>query len=913
MKKVCRRLQESLAELGPAALRDDAPAQAHLEECDDCFAVLEAMAEVDAAFDHLPSLDAPDELVDSLLRRAEAADGAAEAAGAAGPRWRSWAAAVGERLAGLVRVPSSRPLRASLALVALAVVCVPLYQLTQRGAKAPETVSAVSVVAADADMLALRATGDLEPPAQAMDPEVQEKLEALGYVGGAADELAASDSETERGLPTVDDIVFGIPDAPAPQPEPAAPAVSAEYGGQDKTLGERKDDSSALEQRLEAMDERLAKEIPPPKAKKVPIPDATPDEPEPLVFEEELPEWVGTESDITFRDGADIPESTSADDGEAVGAYFFRGGSPRTEPAASGPFEGDEAEREEIREKLRQRLHKLPRDVEELGDDGAAVAFGDVDSRTAARRFLAERRRAEGLAFKPASGYWSNTYVPGDPVLRHLQARLAGRDRAGLQGFAAEPLRLHDAARQPSQPFDLPRSSALAVYLHADRRALEGESRLLVQVGLRGTERYSGRRPAMNVGVVLDLRGDAGEAAAAMRALVDAFGQARDLGDRFRLVVAGRPGGLAVPPEAFRHGPLTVAMQHLLVPGEDLPGETLGLRAAVERAIAEVGRTDDPTAPLGSSVVVVVTAQPLGEELPALAELAHGSAVAGVPLSVVGIGEAVRTGELDRLAIAGQGNRRLLTAPAEATGVVDRELSAVARVVARAVRLRIRLAPGVRLVDVVGARRHDEAGAERVRRSEKSIDRRLAKNLGIAADRGDDEAGIQIVLPSFYAGDSHAVLLDVVAPGPGPIADVTVRYKDLVEMGNGVAQARLEVARGDAEPGALERGVLKSYLAWMLRDALEDAGRSVTSGDPEPAAARLGELCRLLAGLALEVPGFAQDRDLERDAAMLDEYLALLGSGAAEPGEHRIHLSDSLLYAGRLKVLPQPSPAGGGR
>ncbi len=905
MKKTCRRLQDTLAELGAAALREDELAQRHLEECDDCFAVLEAMAEVDAAFDHLPSLDAADELVDSLLRRVEAGDGAAETPAAAGPRWRSWAAAAGERLAGPVRVPSSTPLRAALVFITLTVVCVPLYLLTMRRTEAPEKAGLFQSFDKVADASVPRTTSELEAPA--MDMEVREKLDVRGYEGHVAENLSAPRLQGEsEPIPEVDDIVFGIPDAPqarslTEQKDELVRSVLSEEALQELEL------EMALEQRLDAGKGRRGNEIPRPQAKKIPDPTPEPEAPG------ALPPWVGAESDLTFRD------NTSADDSETAQAYYFRGGSPRKEAAVSGPFDGDEVSRKQVEELRRQRLRELPRSAEELGDDLEKVdddnkaLAGDTESRAAARRFLAERRRVEGLGFRPASGYWSNTYVPGDPVLRHLQARLAGRDRAELQGFSAAPLRLHDVARQPSQPFDLPRNAALAVYLHADRRALEAEGRLLVQVGLRGTERYSGRRPAMNVGVVLDLRGDTAEAGAAMRALIDAFGQARDLGDRFRLVVAGRAGGLAVPPESFRHGPLTVAMQRLLAPGGGLPGKTLGLRAAVARAIAEVGRTDDPTAPLGSSVVVVVTAQPLGAELAALAQMAHLSAVAGVPLSVVGIGDGVRTDELDRLAIAGQGNRRLLTAPAEAAGVVDRELSAVARVVARAVRLRIRLAPGVRLVDVVGSRRHDQAGAERVRRAEKSIDRRLAQNLGIAADRGDDEAGIQIVLPSFYAGDSHALLLDVVAPGPGPIVDVTVRYKDLVEMGNGVTRARLELRRGEAEPGPLERNVLKSYLALRLRDALEDAGRRVAAGDPRSAAARLGELRRLLAGLALEVPGFAQDRDVERDVAMLDEYLALLGSGAAEQGAHRVHLAESMRYAGRLKILPPPSPAGGGR
>ena len=61
------------------------------------------------------------------------------------------------------------------------------------------------------------------------------------------------------------------------------------------------------------------------------------------------------------------------------------------------------------------------------------------------------------------------------------------------------------------------------------------------------------------------------------------------------------------------------------------------------------------------------------------------------------LAEPIDLDAVDRLTLAGQGNRRLLANAGEAPSVVDRELHSASRVVARAVRLRIRLAPGVRL------------------------------------------------------------------------------------------------------------------------------------------------------------------------------------------------------------------------
>jgi hypothetical protein len=534
----------------------------------------------------------------------------------------------------------------------------------------------------------------------------------------------------------------------------------------------------------------------------------------------------------------------------------------------------------------------------------------DPQALSPAARFERERRSLEHLTFQPASGYWANTYVPGDPVMRWLESRLEARDRAALQAFSSRPLLLEAAARQTPQPFDSPSSAAISVFLQADRRGLESEGRMLVQVGLQGARRHGGLRPAMNVGIVLDLRGTVStESASAMRALLDAFLKAKDVGDRFSLTVAGRPGGTLVDADRFRHGPVSVAMLGLVEPAR--PGSaiepSLGLEEAVRGALADLKRSDDPAAPLGSSLVLLVTGQPLGPHTEALAAMAHRSAVSGVPVSVVGIGDRVQLAEIERVTLAGQGNRRLMHSASEAERLVARELSALSRVIARALRLRIRLAPDVKLVEVVGAESLDAASAHRVREAEKSVDRRLARNLGIESDRGRDEEGIQIVIPTFHSGDAHAVLLDVVAGGPGPIADVTVRYKDLVYFRNSVARANLTLGRSVGPRGPLERNVVKNYLAVRLSDTLKQAGRALLAGRDDRALGLVRDFRALLESLQRELPGFHNDVDLANDTGMLGEYLALLETGVLRHEEPRLYLADSLQLSGYFKTIPRPA------
>jgi hypothetical protein len=540
--------------------------------------------------------------------------------------------------------------------------------------------------------------------------------------------------------------------------------------------------------------------------------------------------------------------------------------------------------------------------LEKKAKNSAVGGFTNVtDPRQVARLFLAEQERLTGLAPRSATGYWANTYVPGDPAIRLLEARLQRWDRSVLTASLGDA-RLEADARQNWQPFDIPGNAALAAYLHADKRGVDGRSRLRVQVGLQASEKRSGLRPDMNVGVVLDLRRPLDDATGTkLRALVNALAKARQPGDRFSITVAGHPGGLLVAPEAFRHGPIQVAMQSLFTRNGDTPAPAMDLLAAMDTATRNVRQGDDASAPLGASLLLLVSTAPIAEQRRALERMAHENAVAGIGLSVVAVGAGADLAAIDHLVLLGQGHRRVLASADGARKLVDRELHAASRAVARAVRLRIRLAPGVELIDVLGSENLSEPAAQRVREAEQSIDRRMARNIGIRADRGDDEEGIQIVIPSFFAGDSHTVLLDVVVPGPGPVADVSIRYKDLVYRRNGVARARLTIQDDHRGPGPLERNVLKNQLAHELAEAANAAGAQLSAGNRSAAIQTLSTARELIAGMREEIPGWDNDEELRADEALLAQYLTVLGPRFA--GQQSDHLADSLRYLAYRRLI----------
>jgi hypothetical protein len=853
---ICRGVRRTLTTEGREALRDDPAAQQHLADCPDCQAFLEAQAELEALLFELPVMDAPDELVQRVLLAVER-EGAANPGSAAGnaivasPWWRKLFLSV------RAWAPALAGYRPALALGAtIAIAAVVGLSLLQTRNHVPEPAS-------------MEDSEALPSPTPELREEARGKFRSRGYVGGS--------DASGRGAPSDG----SLPEAPLQADAPEEIQVL------EKSLG------SVFSSYLPAPDsERRGSREADGSRQEV----AKPHSAEPMSVEPEVEGQDGASRRAGLFSAPVIEELRPVGgelDDLVTAEYIPKDARRRNDQDLDGGPRIQEEPKEE---------QPAKKDLDTgFGDQaGSADLLSEDLISQEAHDFLAERDRVEGLDFLDADGYWANTYVPGDAVFRLLQARLAGA-----------PLKVHEGARQTPQPFDPPANAALAVYLQADRAGVDGETRTLLQVGLQSTERRSGRRPALNLALVLDLTGDltgdlATEDAAALRSLVMALGDHRDVEDRFHLVVAGRPGAVLVEPEGFRHGRLLVTLDQLFGVGGGLAA-TLSLEEALATAVETLSREDDPNAPLGSSVVLLATPRTLGGETAAIAALAHRSAVEGVLVSAIGVGDGVDRAELDRVVLAGQGSRRLMTTGGEAADLVERELASASRAVARAVRVRIRLAPGVKLVDVVGSRRLDALQAEEVREAEQGVDLQLARRMSIEADRGEDEEGIQIVIPSFYSGDAHVILLDVVVPGPGPIADVTLRYKDLVYLRNGVSRDQLSLPRGREAAGPLQLNVLENLLAYRLFETLEGAGGLVAAGQAEAARQRLAAFAGLLRGLRAEIPGLAQDRDLAGDLALLEGYQALLdpATGASAPDLRT--LVDSLRLAARLKILPQPA------
>jgi hypothetical protein len=887
MKLICETMRGRLLEEGLAALNEN-ECREHLESCAECRAYADELRELEKSFDELPEYDAPDALVERVAKSVKAEQCAAQ-------RFKKIFTAFAVLFlvapTEIILAQRAPQLALFLALLIFAFVLNSLLRRMRRIMVISFATAAIAII-----VVAGRIT---------MQGAREAALKQLGYgeprletnynderIEGAGESLLHFFLDPFAGT-FFNDINVEEGEEPRRQVMPAAPQnAQRELSGQ--RLKEREDlDFSKSKKDYQTSD---SLQIAPKQAGEA-LGGG-------LVNEEVYHAW---------------PEESNIDDGASSGTIQkYELDQLAKNPAQeyrdeSSPLSSNKPSIVGADKKI-ENAKSLAIDMERkrapsnAGEEFAARGSGKAGAMTAPAGSLASlltddgRLQTEGLTFKEAKGYWLNTYIPGDPQIARLEETLKNLDGTAFDAVLGRHADLHQAARQNRQPFDAPEHAAIGLYVNADHKALAaGKTRMLVQVGIAGTKRHSGIRPPMKIALVLDLHGVlSAETKAEFRAVAEAFAAQKQTGDSFSVIVAGRKGGVLIPADQFRRGSIAVLLEEALS-SDSAGGEgVLSPVTALKSAYDLLGLSNDKNAPLGSSEVLYVTASPQTFYRNTLASMAHEGAVAGIGLSAFGLGEGADHAELAELARAGQGSERAVEAADKASDVVARELAAAGNVVARAVRLSIRLAPGMHLVDVLGSRRLDESDSEQVRRAEQSIDQRVARTTGIASDRGKDEEGIQIVIPAFHAGDSHVILLDVVADHPGAIAEVTAKFKDLISLGNGSAQASLALPEGDPEArGGIELNVMKNYLAYRLAAALNAAGGSARAGNSAEATRLLDQYLELFGKVSETFPALRSDSEMSGDVRMLEDYRALLGR-SARPRE----LGDSMQLAALRRIRP---------
>ncbi len=453
-----------------------------------------------------------------------------------------------------------------------------------------------------------------------------------------------------------------------------------------------------------------------------------------------------------------------------------------------------------------------------LGDDGK-----DADSEQAAVDLPTDERPSH---FLPHMGYFENTYLGGNAAyrerLRRLSSDLAGADRAWLK------------ARAAVAEVDPPPSAGMALSATLDRKHLDGPGRVWLQIGLRGSRRYGWRRPPLDVAVVLtpSARANSG-ALERSQDVVQALARKLGAQDRIEVRVAHDQGGTvvqeAVAATELRHRTVPLLDRLAAAPKVPLARAARALSGTLAAAGASLVRlSDNPHRVPGTRLVLVVSGA--GARAAVAERAAHQLKLSGAVVSVLSVAEATDAQGWWRVANAGHGSyHRVVDAGAKAT--VDAELATLSRVVARLLRLNLNLGRDTRGVRILGSRMLGQREVKAVKAREKRVDQALSKSMGVKADRGDDDDGLQTVIPYFFGDDSHVILVELWVERPGAVADITLRYKDLVNLDNATARVSVSLDAAPRRPSPAQREVRRNVRAMRLALSLEDAWRATARGD----------------------------------------------------------------------------------
>jgi hypothetical protein len=452
-----------------------------------------------------------------------------------------------------------------------------------------------------------------------------------------------------------------------------------------------------------------------------------------------------------------------------------------------------------------------------------------VDGRDALREVPPER-------VLPRQFYFENTYLGGSAAHAERMRQLDLALRAD-----ARPYRL---VAGEAQPFDPPRTDGLALYASVDATHIESARRVFLQIGLRGSERHGWRRPPIDAVLVIDDSALAGGRDGVVAFIAEVL---RQLGPTDRLGVVATGSECAV--DILGLARIDAARQQLAHRVESLAAGGAANGSALVTAMARAGAMlrdagESPHAVPGTQMVLVLAGDAEVGAVRQAAGEAHALTLQGAVTSVFSLGTVERPWW--QVADAGYGNWHRV-AELGAAGAVAAELEALSRVVARLVRINVRLGRHASAIRVLGTRVLEAGEVERVKARELAADRSLSKTLGIASDRGDDDDGIQTVIPYFLGDDSHVILMELWVEEPGVVADVSVRYKDMVNLDNAAARTSVQLGARPRNETPEQGVIARNVAGFMLAEELQRASLDVLNNNRPAAAARLGR-ARAMAG-----------------------------------------------------------------
>lgn len=467
----------------------------------------------------------------------------------------------------------------------------------------------------------------------------------------------------------------------------------------------------------------------------------------------------------------------------------------------------------------------------------------------------------EEAALDP-NGRFATTYRPGGGHLSAFESAVA----AGIVPTSEKEI-VSDIGARYAPAIDPPKEGALAFNIDFERTKLAPSGGPVhVRLALRSSTEKVSERPPLSVVVVMDVSGSMrGQLIQAARTAASELVDKLDAKDDFSLVTFSTGAEVKIP--MGKVGPRREDLKKTIAAIAEGGGTNIGegLRLGYEQS------NDKKAAKDGVRVVLLMSDGRANEGITnqrSLARLALDAFQGGIQTSSFGMGTDYDGPLMSQIAQDGAGGYYYLRDAAQIPAALTTELEKRLDPVATAVEVRLRLKPGVELLNVYGSSRLSEEEAARVRTVEVAQDQQTQKRDGIKANRQDDiEGGMRFFMPAFARDDSHAILLKLRLPegvGPKDIALVELKYKDRLTKKNVISEQpiKLEYANSDAESAkSIDASVARTVQGFAAGETLMKAATLVGQNQHQRAIDLLGEREGLLhhAAFALGEPLFVED------------------------------------------------------
>ncbi len=392
-------------------------------------------------------------------------------------------------------------------------------------------------------------------------------------------------------------------------------------------------------------------------------------------------------------------------------------------------------------------------------------------------RYLTQGRPSR---FWPKQGYFKNTYLGGN---------LSYHEELRQTSTVFKRLMSKQHGLEWSPPLDPPNDVGMTLSAQLSHSYIDQPRRVILQLGLKGSERYGWRRPALNMMITVDpaLLGHSSQREERQSSLVELvlpILKRLNSADQVGLTL-GRASISPRSPELLKEAlidPLSSVRDSSLNPGD------------WSRLILDGGdllneASSDPHRAPGAQAVLMICGRGCAHYLEEIKSVVHQLNLDGTLTSVIDHQvqphSSLRSASsLWQIAEIGHGGFWLSHDLQGLKDAVNKEFDRFSRVVARLLRLSVKLQEGVELIEVLGSEMLTKRQKSRVKAREEAMDKRLSARLGIQSDRGKDDEGVQVVIPAFYGGDSHLIHLSLWVTKPGQIAEITLKYKDMVRAQN---------------------------------------------------------------------------------------------------------------------------------